>query len=31
VLFQRKVTKNNEINQIILKKNEKIFLKAQIK
>jgi hypothetical protein len=31
VLFQRKVTKNNEINQIILKKNEKIFLKAQVK
>jgi hypothetical protein len=31
VLFQRKVTKNNAINQIILKKNEKIFLKAQVK
>jgi len=25
MLFQRKITKNNEIKQIILKKNEKYF------
>ena len=29
MLFQRKITKNNEINQIILKKNEKYFWKRK--